>query len=73
MRRAEQGLPSQQPWLNWRSSRDSSADIREGEVIQLLRAAPKLKAIALLRTLQVDYPERLSDCVRRPFGRHVSQ
>ncbi|MBB4513947.1 hypothetical protein [Paraburkholderia fungorum] len=42
-------------------------------MIQLLRAAPKLKAIALLRTLQVDYPERLSDCVRRPFGRHVSQ
>ncbi|WP_454805364.1 hypothetical protein [Paraburkholderia fungorum] len=42
-------------------------------MIQLLRAAPKLKAIALLRTLQVDYPERLSDCVRRPFARHVSQ
>lgn len=43
------------------------------EVVPLLRSAPKLKAITLLRKLQEDYPERFPDSMRRTFERHVSQ
>jgi hypothetical protein len=45
----------------------------EIEVVPLLRSAPKLKAMTLLRKLQEDHPERFSDSMRRTFERHVSQ
>jgi len=49
------------------------ADVWEIEVVPLLRSAPKLKAITLLRKLQEDHPERFPDSMRRTFERHVSQ
>jgi hypothetical protein len=69
----EAGLPSQQPRRYWRSRPDPFADVWESEVVPLLRAAPKLKAITLLRKLQEDHPERFPDSMRRTFERHVSQ
>ena len=44
----EAGLPSQQPRRYWRSRPEPFADVWESEVVPLLRAAPKLKAIILL-------------------------
>jgi len=67
------GLPSQQPRRYWRSRPDPFADVWEKEVVPLLRGAPKLKAITLLRKLQEDYPERFPDSMRRTFERHISQ
>ena len=69
----EAGLPSQQPRRYWRSRPDPFADVWEIEVVPLLRSAPKLKAITLLRKLQEDHPERFPDSMRRTFERHVSQ
>jgi len=69
----EAGLPSQQPRRYWRSRPDPFDDVWESEVVPLLRAAPKLKAITLLRKLQEDHPERFPDSMRRTFERHVSQ
>ncbi|PRY04398.1 hypothetical protein B0G73_11274 [Paraburkholderia sp. BL25I1N1] len=69
----EAGLPSQQPRRYWRSRPDPFTDVWESEVFPLLRAAPKLKAITLLRKLQEDHPERFPDSMRRTFKRHVSQ
>jgi len=67
------GLPSQQPRRYWRSRPDPFADVWESEVVPLLRSAPKLKAITLLRKLQEDHPERFPDSMRRTLERHVSQ
>jgi len=39
----------------------------------LLRSAPKLKAITLLRKLQEDHPARFPDSMRRTLERHISQ
>jgi hypothetical protein len=49
------------------------ADVWDSEVAPLLRSAPKLKAITLLRKLQEDQPERFPDSIRRTFERHVSR
>jgi hypothetical protein len=67
------GLPSQQPRRYWRSRPDPFADVWESEVVPLLRSAPKLKAITLLRKLQEDHPERFPDSMRRTLERHISQ
>lgn len=69
----EAGLPSQQPRCYWRSRPDPFTDVWESEVVPLLRAAPKLKAITLLRKLQEDHPEHFPDSMGRTFERHVSQ
>jgi hypothetical protein len=67
------GLPSQQPRRYWRSRPDPFADVWESEVVPLLRSAPRLKAITLLRKLQEDHPERFPDSMRRTLERHISQ
>lgn len=67
------GLPSQQPRRYWRSRPDPFADVWDSEVVPLLRSAPKLKAITLLRKLQEDHPERFPDSMRRTLERHISQ
>ncbi|HVQ17356.1 MAG TPA: IS21 family transposase [Vicinamibacterales bacterium] len=67
------GLPSQQPRRYWRSRPDPFADVWESEVVPLLRSAPKLKAITLLRKLQEDHPARFPDSMRRTLERHISQ
>src|ERR1700760_2675465 len=54
----EAGRPSQQPRRYWRSRPDPFADVWESEVVPLLRRAPRLKAITLLRKLQDDHPAR---------------
>jgi len=66
-------LPSQTPRRYWRSRPDPFADVWEREVVPLLRGAPKLKAITLLRKLQEDHPERFPDSTRRILERHISQ
>jgi hypothetical protein len=67
------GLPSQQPRRYWRSRPDPFADVWESEVVPLLRSAPRLKAITLLRKLQEDHPARFPDSMRRTLERHISQ
>lgn len=67
------GLPSQQPRRYWRSRPDPFADVWDSDVVPLLRSAPKLKAITLLRKLQEDHPERFPDSMRRTLERHISQ
>ena len=67
------GLPSQQRRRYWRSRPDLFADVWESEIVSLLRSAPKLKAVTLLRKLQGDHPDRFPDSMRRTFERHVSQ
>jgi hypothetical protein len=52
---------------------DPFADVWDRDVVPLLRSAPKLKAITLLRKLQEDHPERFPDSMRRTLERHISQ
>ena len=49
-------LPSQNPRRYWRSRTDPFAQVWDTEVVPLLKSAPKLMAITLLRKLQDDYP-----------------
>ena len=64
-------LPSQTPRRYWRSRADPFADVWDAEVVPLLKGAPKLMAITLLRKLQDDHPERFSDSVLRTLQRHI--
>lgn len=66
-------MPSQQPRRYWRSRADPFADVWDSEVVPLLRSAPKLMAITLLRKLQDDHPGRFPDGVLRTLQRHVRQ
>ncbi len=66
-------LPSQHPRRYWRSRPDPFAGVWDSEVVPLLRGAPKLMAITLLRKLQDDHPERFADGVLRTLQRHVRQ
>jgi hypothetical protein len=52
-------LPSQTPRRYWRSRVDPFAAVWDSEMVPLLKGAPNLMAITLLRKLQADHPERL--------------
>ena len=45
-------LPSQNPRRYWRSRADPFTDVWDTEIVPLLRGAPKLMAVTLLRKLQ---------------------
>jgi hypothetical protein len=64
-------LPSQTPRRYWRGRTDPFADVWDGEVVPLLKSAPKLMAITLLRKLQDDHPDRFADGMLRTLQRHV--
>ena len=66
-------LPSQKPRRYWRSRTDPFADVWDSEVVPLLKSAPKLMAITLLRKLQDDHPDRFPDGVLRTLQRHIRQ
>src|SRR5450759_5380880 len=66
-------LPSQTPRRYWRSRTDPFAQVWDTEVVPLLKSAPKLMAITLLRKLQDDHPERFPDGVLRTLQRHIRQ
>ena len=66
-------LPSQNPRRYWRSRADPFAQVWDTEVVPLLKSAPKLMAITLLRKLQDDHPERFPDGVLRTLQRHIRQ
>jgi hypothetical protein len=66
-------LPSQNPRRYWRSRADPFAQVWDTEVVPLLRGAPKLMAVTLLRKLQDDHPERFPDGVLRTLQRHIRQ
>jgi hypothetical protein len=66
-------LPSQKSRRYWRSRPDAFAQVWELEVVPLLRNAPKLMAITLLRKLQDDYPDRFPDGVLRTLQRRIRQ
>ncbi len=64
-------LPSQEPRRYWRSRPDPFAGVWDNEVVPLLKRAPKLMAITLLRKLQDDHPERFPEGVLRTLQRHL--
>jgi len=66
-------LPSQHPRRYWRSRADPFVDVWDAEILPLLKSAPKLMAITLLRKLQGDYPDRFPDGMLRTLQRHVRQ
>ncbi len=66
-------LPSQTPRRYWRSRADPFVDVWDAELVPLLKNAPKLKAITLLRKLQADHPDRFGDGLLRTLQRHVRQ
>ena len=66
-------LPSQTPRRYWRARADPFADVWDTEVVPLLKSAPKLMAITVLRKLQDDHPERFADAMLRTLQRHVRQ
>ena len=66
-------LPSQNPRRYWRSRVDPFVDVWDAELVPLLKSAPKLKAITLLRKLQADHPDRFGDGLLRTLQRHVRQ
>ncbi len=66
-------LPSQTPRRYWRSRPDPFAGVWGAEVVPLLKSAPKLMAITLLRKLQDDHPGRFPDGMLRTLQRHIRQ
>ena len=66
-------LPSQNPRRRWRSRPDPFAAVWETEVDPLLKNAPTLMAITILRKLQEDHPERFPDGVLRTLQRRIRQ
>jgi hypothetical protein len=66
-------LPSQSPRRYWRSRADPFAQVWDAEVVPLLRGAPRLMAVTLLRKLQDDHPEQFPDGMLRTLQRHVRQ
>jgi hypothetical protein len=64
-------LPSQNPRRYWRSRADPFAEVWDSEVVPLLRSAPKLMAVTLLRKLQDDHPARFPNGMLRTLQRHV--
>jgi hypothetical protein len=66
-------LPSQSPRRYWRSRPDPFADVWEAEIVPLLKSAPQLMAVTLLRKLQDDHPDRFPDGMVRTLQRHIRQ
>lgn len=66
-------LPSQNPRRYWRSRADPFAQVWDTEIVPLLKSAPKLMAITLLRKLQDDHPGRFPDGMLRTLQRHIRQ
>ena len=66
-------LPSQNPRRYWRSRADPFVDVWDTEIVPLLRGAPRLMAVTLLRKLQDDHPQRFPDGVLRTLQRHLRQ
>ena len=66
-------LPSQNPRRYWRSRADPFALVWDTEIAPLLKSAPKLMAITLLRKLQDDHPGSFSDGMLRTLQRHIRQ
>ncbi len=66
-------LPSQNPRRYWRSRADPFAEVFDTEVVPLLKGAPKLMAVTLLRKLQDDHPDRFPDGMLRTLQRHIRQ
>lgn len=66
-------LPSQTPRRYWRARADPFAQVWDTEVVPLLKSAPKLMAITLLRKLQDDHPDHFPDGVLRTLQRHIRQ
>ena len=64
-------LPRHNRRRHWRSGVEPFVDIWDAELVRLLRSAPKLKAITLLRKLQADHPCRFGDGLLRALQRHV--
>ncbi|MDR5770180.1 helix-turn-helix domain-containing protein, partial [Caballeronia sp. LZ028] len=58
-------LPSQKPRQTWRTRADPFVDVWESEVVPLLRNAPHLMGITILRKLQDDHPGCYPDSMRR--------
>ena len=65
-------LPSQKPRRYWRSRPDPFADVWDAVVVPLLRQAPQLMGVTLLRKLQEDHPDRFPDGMLRTLQRRVS-
>ena len=65
-------LPSQKPRRYWRSRPDPFVDVWEPIVVPLLRQAPQLMGVTLLRKLQEDHPDRFPDGMLRTLQRRVS-
>ena len=66
-------VPSQTPRRYWRSRADPFVDVWDTQLVPLLKSAPKLMAITLLRKLQDDHPERFPDGMLRTLQRHIRQ
>lgn len=66
-------LPSQTPRRYWRSRADPFAGVWDSEIVPLLKSAPNLMAITLLRKLQEDHPDDFPDGVLRTLQRHIRQ
>lgn len=66
-------LPSQNPRRYWRSRADPFVQVWDSEVVPLLKNAPKLMAITLLRKLQDDHPDQFPDGTLRTLQRHIRQ
>jgi hypothetical protein len=66
-------LPSQQARRRWRSRADPLAAVWEQEVVPLLRGAPNLMALTILRKLQDDHPDQFGDGVIRTLQRRIRQ
>ena len=66
-------LPSQTPRRYWRSRVDPFIDVWDTEIVPLLKSAPKLMAVTLLRKLQNDHPGRFADGMLRTLQRHIRQ
>lgn len=64
-------LPSQRARRYWRSRPDPFAGVWDAEVVPLMKSAPKLMAITVLRKLQDDHPERFPDGMLRTLQRHI--
>lgn len=66
-------LPSQSPRRYWRSRANPFALVWDSEVVPLLKQAPTLMAVTLLRKLQDDHPDQFPDGLLRTLQRHVRQ
>jgi len=69
----EAAPPSQKPRRYWRSRKDPFIDVWDSEVVPLLKSAPKLQAVTVLRKLQEEHPERFPDGQLRTLQRHIRQ